>query len=114
MIITPKPAVFLRRGVGFTGVFLGRPFYTFLRLRPGPVKWQYVKGPDGQLCGDRCCGNSARLPEAFRGQKTDGLSAGRLLWAPIGQSRDSLFRRMAQDGILWAQRNQIYVKGSTT
>ena len=29
MIITPKPAVFLRRRVDFTGVFLVKPFYTF-------------------------------------------------------------------------------------
>ncbi len=90
MVITTKPAVFLRRRVGFTGVFLGRLFYTFLRLRPGVVKWQYVKGPDGHNCGDRSCGNSARLPEAVRGQLTDGSSAGSVLAAPIGPSRDSL------------------------
>jgi len=29
MVITTKPAVFLRREVDFTGVFLVKPFYTF-------------------------------------------------------------------------------------
>lgn len=90
MTITPKPAVFLRRRVRFAVVFLSRPFYTFLRLRPGPDTWQYVKDPDGHLCGDRCCGKYARLPAGFKGQLTDGSSAGSVLAAPIGQSRDSL------------------------
>ncbi len=90
MIITPKPAAFLRRRVGFTVVFLGSPFYTFLRLRPGPDTWQYVKDRDGHLCGDRCCGKYARLPAGFKGHLTEGLSAGSVLEAPIGQSRDSL------------------------
>ncbi len=88
MTITPKPAVFLRRGVGFTGVFLGRPFYTFLRLRPGSVKWQYVNGPDGHHSGDRSCGKYARLPEAVRGQKTDGFSSGSVFAAPNSPSGD--------------------------
>ncbi len=88
MTITPNRAVFLRRTVGFAGVFLGRPFYTFLRLRPGAVKWQYVKGPDGHHCGDRSCGKYARLPEAFLGHLTNGFSSGSVFAAPSGPSGD--------------------------
>ena len=67
MTITPKPAVFLRRRVGFTGVFLVRLFYAFLRLRPGPVKWQNVTDSDGPLVVKGAAGNVAACQRLFLG-----------------------------------------------